>query len=176
MSSNIGSSHSVALPEQLRRKLQAFNRDSVELQLLKRALLKVTTDLNALVDVLSWFDQFQVPPIPYDVWLQCQLALAEGFTNAVRHAHHHKPPETPVDLEIQIHSGKLEIRIWDSGPGFDLEHHFDNRPVKVDTTAEGGRGLGLIRQIADDLSYTRTSDHRNCLYIGKNFSGSSSSV
>ncbi len=173
MSSNTSSSHKAVLLERLLSKLQELNKNSVELQLLKRALLKVTTDINALVDVLSWFDQFQIPPIPYDVWLQCQLALAEGFTNAVRHAHYNKPPETPVDLEIQIHSGRLEIRIWDSGPGFDLDHYFDHRPVKADTTAEGGRGLGLIRQIADDLSYTRTNDQRNCLFIGKNFAGSS---
>ena len=140
------------------------------MKLSQRASLQVSTDLNALVDVLSWFDQFQDSLLPYDVWLQCQLAIAEGFTNAVRHAHRNKSPDTPVDLEVEIHSDLLEIRIWDQGPGFDIDHYFRTRPLKVDENAEGGRGLSLMHQIADTLQYSRTNDQRNCLCISKRFS------
>lgn len=145
-------------------------KDSVELKLSQRASLQVTTDLNSLIDVLTWFDQFQNALLPYETWLQCQLAVAEGFTNAVRHAHQGKPSETPIDIEVQIHDETLEIRIWDQGPGFDLDRHLKTRPLKVDASAEGGRGIGLIRQIADDLSYTRADAQRNCLHMVKHFS------
>jgi serine/threonine-protein kinase RsbW len=126
--------------------------------------------LNALVDVLSWFDQFQNSLLPYNVWLQCQLAIAEGFTNAVRHAHRDKSPDTLIELEVEIHSTLLEIRIWDEGPGFDIDTFLQTQPLTIDENAEGGRGLSLIRQIADELTYSRRSDQRNCLYIAKRFS------
>jgi len=139
------------------------------LKLSQRASLQVSTDLNALIDVLSWFDQFQNSLLPYDVWLQCQLAVAEGFTNAVRHAHRDKPEDTPVDLEVEIRDELLNIRIWDYGPGFDLDAFFENLSLPVDESAEGGRGLSLINRIADSLSYTRVDDQRNCLHISKRF-------
>jgi serine/threonine-protein kinase RsbW len=141
----------------------------VQLKLSQRASLQVSTDLNALVDVLSWFDQFQNSLLPYDVWLQCQLAVAEGFTNAVRHAHRDMPEATPVDLEVEIRDDLFNIRIWDHGPGFDLEGYFKTLTLPIDENAEGGRGLSLINQIADSLSYTRADDNRNCLHIAKHF-------
>jgi serine/threonine-protein kinase RsbW len=49
--------------------------------------LETATSLDMLADVLAWFGKLQPPSIPKSVWLRCQLALAEGFTNAVRHAH-----------------------------------------------------------------------------------------
>ncbi|MEB3209848.1 MAG: anti-sigma regulatory factor [Leptolyngbyaceae bacterium] len=141
----------------------------MQLKLSQRASLQVSTDLNALIDVLSWFDQFQNSLLPYDVWLQCQLAVAEGFTNAVRHAHRDKPVETPVDLEVEIRDDILDIRIWDRGPGFDLDSHLKNHALPVDESAEGGRGLTLIHRIADTLSYTCVDGERNCLHISKRF-------
>lgn len=140
------------------------------MKLSQRASLQVSTDLNALIDVLSWFDQFQNSLLPYDVWLQCQLAVAEGFTNAVRHAHRDQPTETPVELEVEIHDDLLEIRIWDHGPGFDVDSYLKNLSLPIDENAEGGRGLSLMHRIADDLQYARTDDQRNCLHISKRFS------
>ncbi len=142
----------------------------MQLKLSQRASLQVPTDLNALVDVLSWFDQFQNALLPYDVWLQCQLAIAEAFTNAVRHAHCNKSPETLVELEVSIHSTLLEIRVWDEGPGFDMDTFLQTQPLTVDENAEGGRGLSLIHQIADDLKYFQNTNQRNCLYMAKRFS------
>jgi serine/threonine-protein kinase RsbW len=39
----------------------------------------------------------------------------------------------------------------------------------IDQLAEGGRGLKLMWQIADELSYTRTLDGRNCLWLSKSY-------
>ena len=35
--------------------------------------------------------------------------------------------------------------------------------TSIDELTEGGRGIKLMWQIADELSYTRTFDGRNCL-------------
>lgn len=135
----------------------------------QESYIKVHTDLKALADVLAWFDQFQAPVMPHMAWLECQLALAEGFTNAVRHAHSDKSEETPIEIKAWLTQEKIELRIWDHGPGFEFEEYVEKASAMVDKHSEGGRGLGLIKQIADVLEYVRESDHRNCLHIIKNY-------
>jgi serine/threonine-protein kinase RsbW len=127
------------------------------------------SDRNALDQVLSWFDQLERPSIPRKVWIQCQLALAEGFTNAVRHAHKELLENVPIDIEVTLFAQSLEMRIWDYGPPFDLEHRLQNLERGVDELAGGGRGIAIMAKIADKLSYTRTDDNRNCLLIVKSY-------
>lgn len=121
----------------------------------------------ALEPVLSWFDELNQPYIPQKVWLQCQLAIAEGFTNAVRHAHKNLPSEIPVNVEVSVSLHQLEIRIWDQGPPFDLEGKIQQLVKAGEHMGGSGRGILILRRIADELSYTRTDDDRNCLLIIK---------
>lgn len=139
------------------------------MQPLHRAFLQVNTDLDELTKVLDWFDQFKEPPTPLQAHMQCQLAVAEGFTNAVRHAHMNRPPTLLIDLEVQVFDDRIEIRIWDQGAPFDLAARLSQMPAALDTEAEGGRGLRLMERIADHLSYSRLSDQRNCLLLVKKF-------
>ncbi len=143
------------------------------MQPLQKACLQVNTDLNALTEVLSWFDQFNCPPISYQTWLKCQLALAEGFTNAVRHAHRGQSRQLMIELEVVMYLEKIEIRIWDQGAPFDLDQTLQKMP---DREAEGGRGIPLMRRIADVLSYTRAADGRNCLLIVKQYRSAEDSL
>jgi serine/threonine-protein kinase RsbW len=87
---------------------------------IKKIHLEVKTDLSALAEVLQWYDQLSNLPIPKLVWWKCQLALGEGFTNAVRHAHRGMPLRTPIKLEIRVFKEQLEIKIWDYGQPFDF--------------------------------------------------------
>ncbi|MEO0408161.1 MAG: anti-sigma regulatory factor [Cyanobacteria bacterium P01_A01_bin.135] len=142
------------------------------MKLSQKSSIQVDTDLNALPRVLSWFDQFQDPVLPHAVWLPSQLALAEGFTNAVRHAHKDKPKDTPIEIEIRIYDAAFEIRIWDYGSGFDFDRQIAQAAQKLNQEAAGGRGLGLMKRIADTLGYYQTSDDRNCLLIVKHYGDS----
>ncbi|MGK7890764.1 MAG: ATP-binding protein [Leptolyngbyaceae cyanobacterium] len=141
------------------------------LEWLKDSHIQVFTDLTALEDVLAWFDQLEVPA-PKMVWYQCQLALAEGFTNAVRHAHEGKPANTPIDIEACVTEASIEFRIWDEGPGFDFDEYVQ-RSAEVDPGSEGGRGLGLIQHIADSFEYDQNPGQRNCLRIFKQYNSDS---
>ncbi|MBD0304374.1 MAG: ATP-binding protein, partial [Tolypothrix sp. T3-bin4] len=139
--------------------------------------LQVNSQPNDLSQVLSWFETLRQPLIPANVWLECQTALAEGFDNAVRHAHKGLSPETPIDIEATIFTQSIEIRIWDYGSDFDFEGHLQQLPDEVDEMAEGGRGVGIMQRVTDYLSYTRTPDNRNCLLMIKSYpqiSGSNS--
>ncbi|MCY7384875.1 MAG: anti-sigma regulatory factor [Microcoleus sp. CAN_BIN18] len=144
-------------------------KGSEKLQVLKKADLQVNSGLSALGPVLSWFAQLYEPQIPTSVWVRCQLALAEGFTNAVRHAHEGKRPDWPVDIQVAVWDEFVEIKIWDSGNPFNLEQKIQDMSKKIDPEASGGRGLKLMKDIADSLSYRRTADGRNCLSIVKNY-------
>lgn len=144
--------------------------DYFPLKVTQKQAIQVHTDLGELPNVLSWFDRFQYPLVPYSTWLQCQLALAEGFTNAVRHAHRSQPSETLIDIEVCVLDHAVEIRIWDHGPGFDLDQTVDQMPLEVDQDSEGGRGLQLMKRLADRLSYKRGDDQRNCLLVVKYYS------
>jgi serine/threonine-protein kinase RsbW len=136
---------------------------------LKESRLQVETDLNAVPEVLQWFDQFTSPLLPQQFCGECQLALVEGFTNAVRHAHHHLPPTTPVELELHLFPRYLEMRVWDRGEPFDWQAKLkslcqeDIDPLEK----EGGRGLIFMHHLTDELSYIRLTDNRNCLLMRK---------
>lgn len=136
----------------------------------QRQHLQVKTELVALNQVLSWFEQFDHTFVPEAVWLQCQLALAEGFTNAVRHAHRGKPTTTPIDIEVTLQAEYMTIRIWDYGPQNNLGEVLKTLSQEMDREAEGGRGLKLMKKVADQLSYERhqtQGEPRNCLEIIK---------
>ncbi|MDY6802265.1 MAG: ATP-binding protein [Cyanobacteriota bacterium] len=146
-------------------KLKDYNKSPEP----SKAQIQLNTGLSANDRVLSWFDRLYEKQIPKRVWLKCKLALAEGFTNAVRHAHRELPPDTPVDIEVSIFSESIEIRIWDSGPPFDLKGWLKKQSPNQEIDSSGGRGIKLMQAIADDLSYTRTNDSRNCLLILRNY-------
>lgn len=119
--------------------------------------------------VLLWFNRLYEPSIPEKIWEACQVAIVEGFSNAVRHAHHDLQSNTPIDIEVTLSFKSLEIRIWDQGPGFNLKESLQSLDKFPGSQREAGYGLKVLRGIADQLSYTHTENNRNCLLIVKNY-------
>jgi len=148
------------------------SKDLAPLPVPQKYILHLKTDITLVKEVLAWFDQFNRPPVPNITWMQSQLAVAEAFTNAVRHAHKGLPPDTPIDLEVHVLPQSWEIRIWDCGPGFDIAEKLKSLKGKEDWQDEGGRGLLLIDLICDRISYTKTDDGRNCFLMVKQYSKS----
>jgi serine/threonine-protein kinase RsbW len=138
------------------------------LKILKNIYFQANSDLKALDRVLSNFNQLDGYWIPKIVWLQCQLALAEAFTNVVRHAHKKLSSEALISVEVTLLEKSIEIRVWDYGEPFNLEafiQNYGDRQRRID----GGRGIMILHRIADYLNYVRTDDGRNCLLIVKTF-------
>ncbi|MBD0385244.1 MAG: anti-sigma regulatory factor [Nostoc sp. C3-bin3] len=131
--------------------------------------LTVKSELSLLNHVQEWFEQFCLQHLSQLGWSKTQLdrlnlALAEGFTNAVRHAHHALPPETTIEINIYLWIDRLEIRIWDYGKPFDPDAIAEPVPG---TLQVGGYGWFLLRRLADRVVYERGADGRNCLLIVK---------
>jgi serine/threonine-protein kinase RsbW len=133
-----------------------------------RHCLQAQSSLLELSDILTWFNQAYAAQLPRPLLIQCQTILAEGFTNAVRHAHCHLSSDTPIELEVELLADQIEICIWDQGPEFDLTQRLANLE-KAGQDAIGGRGIQLITRLADSFTYQRI-EQRNCLHVVKTYS------
>jgi len=129
-----------------------------ELDMLERGHLKVTSHLEELAAVQHWFrlliSRLAVKaPRLNDQFDQLNLALAEGFTNAVRHAHADLPSATPIEIELVLQPQQVEICIFDQGKPFDPDSLSEPQPGAL---REGGYGWFLLRRLADQVTYDRT--------------------
>ena len=139
------------------------------MKVLRSIKIEVPSDLNALDQVLSQFNQVYQDFIPLRDWLQCRLALAEGFTNAVRHAHKNLPADIPIKIEVLLQEKAIEIKIWDYGSAFDLHRFIAETSRKHADWLASGRGIPILNKISDRLEYYRTENEQNCLTIIKKF-------
>lgn len=136
----------------------------------KQYHLQVKTELEALKDVLHWFEGLVFPLLPQKTGWQCEVALVEAFTNAVRHAHHDLPDTTPIDLEVKLLPNFLEMRIWDQGESFNLQEKLKKGEKEAGLMdREGGRGLQFIKKLTDELQYLNLPNERNCLVMRKKY-------
>lgn len=125
--------------------------------MLERAHLSVNSRLEELVAVQQWFKALvsqRATEVPWinDQFDRLNLALAEGFTNAVRHAHADLPAATPIEIELVLEADKIEIRIFDRGAPFDPDSLSEPQPGAL---KEGGYGWFLLRRLADQVTYRR---------------------
>jgi hypothetical protein len=75
--------------------------------MLRLERLKVKSDLIVQSQVQKWFEQFCLDNICHKYssnhqFYRLNLALAEGFSNAVRHAHQELPTDTIIEIELAI--------------------------------------------------------------------------
>ena len=143
-----------------------FVKGYKQLKVLQQIQIEVTSNLNALDRILLQFEENYQGFISQQDWLQCRLAMAEGFTNAVRHAHKNLPEETVIRIEILLAKTSIEILIWDWGEAFDLHDFILKTSQKHHNWLNSGRGIPLLVKIADCLEYHRIGS-RNCLLIVK---------
>ena len=138
------------------------------MKVLRSIKIEVKSDLKALDEVLFQFNTIDRDSIPLRDWLQCRLALAEGFTNAVRHAHKNLPRDVPICIEVLLNQTLMEIKIWDRGPKFDLHSFIAETSKKNTGWLASGRGIPILNKISHRLNYYRI-EQKNCLVIIKKF-------
>jgi len=131
--------------------------------------LQVVSKLDVVAQVQLWFRETCRSLDGESAWVgshcdRLALALTEGFTNAVRHAHADLPPETGIDIDLALDTDQVEIRIWDHGGPFNPELLPEPQPGEL---LDSGYGWFLLRRLADKVTYQRAKDGRNCLSIVK---------
>ncbi len=135
----------------------------------RQTSLVVRSDLRVLNSIEDWFQQFCAQSGCRLVWLKqqaypMQLALVEGFSNAVRHAHKSLPTDTEIKIDLALWDDRIEIRIWDRGEPFDPTTLKEPAPG---TLRLGGYGWFLLRRLADQAEYQRCRQGGNCLWLVK---------
>ncbi|MFQ5743855.1 MAG: ATP-binding protein [Acidobacteriota bacterium] len=79
-------------------------------------------------------------------------AIREGIINAVLHGNRERP-DTYVNVEFEVGWDHLRITVTDEGEGFDPENLPD--PVSEEHLLDNaGRGVYLMRQLMDEVSFT----------------------
>ncbi|WP_188193419.1 ATP-binding protein [Nonomuraea sp. SYSU D8015] len=81
-----------------------------------------------------------------------ELMLTEACSNVVRHAE----PSDEYTVSAAVHDHVCVIRVVDTGAGFDPRKVIDGFP---EPGAEGGRGLQIMRALADDIRFTNRHDN-----------------
>lgn len=135
--------------------------------MLRHKHLVVDSRLEALFKVQRWFKDVCSSLEPEFTWIKhycdrLNIALTEGFTNAVRHAHASLPPETPIEIDVSLEEDRVDIRIWDEGAPFNPDELGEPEPGSL--LQEGGYGWFLLRRLADQVTYQR-KENKNCLAI-----------
>jgi serine/threonine-protein kinase RsbW len=76
-----------------------------------------------------------------------KLAVTEACSNSVRHAYR-DGREGAVQVLYELHPDRLVVEVCDDGEGFPVDHEL---PVTAESLAEGGLGIAIIRELADEL-------------------------
>ena len=84
------------------------------------------------------------------------VVLTEAMTNAIKHANT-ADPDKEVRIHISVTEKELDVKVYDSGQGFDLNSipcpAFDS-----DCLNETGRGIFIIRSLMDSVVYRKTNN------------------
>jgi len=97
---------------------------------------------------------------------QVELCIAEAATNAIRHAYHDEPGHT-VAIALAAGTDQLNIEVSDSGTPMPVEQEqrllhgtqtLEFQTKDLSSLPEGGRGLQIIHDLMDEVSYVRSGN------------------
>ena len=90
---------------------------------------------------------------------EMELVASELVTNVITHAHLDSPKVTGndghvMDLEIQLEADRIILDLFYPGERFDPDSSGRDLP---DPLKEGGRGIHIVRALADEIEYSHHS-------------------
>ncbi|WP_158588011.1 ATP-binding protein [Actinomadura logoneensis] len=91
-----------------------------------------------------------------------ELMLTEACTNVIRHA----GAGDEYTVRVTIVDERCVIRVIDSGRGVDAEA-VEKAGRSASPTAESGRGLQIMRALADDMRFHTFPDHGSLVALEK---------
>jgi anti-sigma regulatory factor (Ser/Thr protein kinase) len=79
-----------------------------------------------------------------------RIALAELFTNVVRHGYRDREPG-PLTMDLSMENDLFTARLFDAGDPFDATRRADLPDPQA--LSEGGYGLGIVQTVMDEVSW-----------------------
>ena len=122
----------------------------------------MTNGVDAIDPMVLTLRGHVAPVLSDDARFRFELCVTEALTNIVTHA---AGTTAPIQIILTIDAGHARIEIFDpeGADPFDLRAHA-NELSQVDAMAESGRGLGLIMECSDKVTYGPT-DTQNALTL-----------
>ncbi len=115
------------------------------------------TDLDSLVEVESLIEQIRAErDFGDEVAGNLMMAFHEAVTNAIIHGNKLDPSKV-VEIKAWFEDHQLVLQVTDQGEGFNP----DSLPDPLDENnllKSGGRGVFLIRQFSDDVSFNESGN------------------
>lgn len=91
-----------------------------------------------------------------------ELALTEACTNVLKHAFDSREE---YRVEIKLDNTKCSIAVIDEGRGFD--HSALAKGEEAAMSAEGGRGIQLMRALVDNVNFTSAPEQGTMVHLVK---------
>lgn len=92
-----------------------------------------------------------------------ELATSEACTNVLQHV---EGTADQYEVQIEVNPAACEIKVVDSGGGFDASLH-QNDDGEPSMTAEGGRGIFLMQAAVDRLEFISEPEHGTVVHLLK---------
>ena len=89
----------------------------------------------------------QSRPLSDETLHDLKLAVTEACSNSVRHAYRDGRAGF-VEVVYELHPDRLVVEVRDDGEGFTVR---EREPTAAGHLAEGGLGIAIIRELADEL-------------------------
>ncbi len=94
--------------------------------------------------------------VPVAIVNAIRVAVSEAMTNAVIHAHDGDASKI-ITITVEIYSDRVEVRVADEGTGLPDVAGIEFDPVGHPDD-EGGRGLGLIKYLMDEIGIDQRAE------------------
>jgi len=122
----------------------------------------MTNGVDAIDPMVMTLRGHVAPALSDNARFRFELCVTEALANIVTHA---TATTAPIKINLRIEAGHARIDIFDpeGADPFDLRAHA-NDLSQVDAMAESGRGLGLIMECSDKVTYGPT-DTQNALTL-----------
>ncbi|CAN5684025.1 hypothetical protein BH18ACT15_BH18ACT15_01990 [soil metagenome] len=98
-----------------------------------------------------------------------ELALTEACTNVLKHG----GGDNEYEIAIEITADGCALQVSDAGSGFD---HAQLRAGEESATAEGGRGIQLMRALVDEVHFVSEADAGTAVRLVKHLTWPDGSV
>jgi serine/threonine-protein kinase RsbW len=100
---------------------------------------------------------------PQEMIDELGTAVIEACTNAMEHGN--RLDETVyIEICVEVGNGRIEVLVLDEGRGFDYQHWAPSPEVM----RERGRGILIMREFTDELTFDRAEDGRFRVRLVKN--------
>jgi serine/threonine-protein kinase RsbW len=129
------------------------------------AFRSYTSDLSQLAPMREFVGDVcrQAWPNDETAVRELQLALCEAAANVIEHAYQERPGQ-PITLTLETLADEIRLTLHHYGTPFD--RHTAAPPV-FDGSREGGFGVFMMEQLANEVVYSHEADGRSAVRLVK---------